>query len=165
MTTATMTRELSHAEANAKAWAESIAAAYEAHQFCAAGFNHSSLQRWDLSEEAKACLREHHYDGTNHSEVAEWIEEAMQEAPLAVDVRSGWTSRGPLRSKFEAEEFQILLSTGGPALRITGYLGTDLEPVDPRLEHQDWGTPWTQLFDVNRDALQWFASLFWFGEA
>ena len=89
----------------------------------------------------------------------------MQEAPLAVDVRSGWTSRGSLRSKFEAEEFQILLSTGGPALRITGYLGTDLEPVDPRLEHQDWGTPWTQLFDVNRDALQWFASLFWFGDA
>jgi hypothetical protein len=156
MTTATMTRELSHAEANAKAWAKSIAAAHEAHQFCA-----EEGEGRHLSTEAKACLREHGYDGTNHSEVAEWIEEAMQEAPLSVTVRSGWASP----EEMEAEEFQILLSTGGPALAIFGDLDRYIEPARPRLMHQDWGTPWTEFFNVDDEALQWFASFFWFGNA
>jgi hypothetical protein len=156
MTMTTATAELTHAEANANGWAESISAAYEAHQFCA-----EEGQGRDLSREAKACLREHHYDGTNHNEVAEWIEEAMREAPLSVTVRSGWASPGEM----EAEEFQILLSTGGPALAIFGDLDRYSEPTRPRLMHQDWGTPWIECFNTDDEALQWFASFFWFGEA
>jgi hypothetical protein len=85
----------------------------------------------------------------------------MQEAPLSVTVRSGWSSPGEL----EAEEFQILLSTGGPALAIFGDLDEHLQPSRPRLKHQDWGTPWRETFKADIESLKWFASLFWFGEA
>lgn len=154
MTTAT--QDISHAEANAKGWMDGIAAAYEAHQFCA----EEGEGRY-LSREAKALLHELGYDGENHNSTAEAIEEQMRGSPLAVDVRSGWQSAG---GELVAEEFQILLSTGGPALRLTGELDEDSQPYRVFMQHQDWGTPWTQCFDVDRDALMWFASLFWFGE-
>lgn len=151
-----MTKELSHAEQNATGWAEAIEAAYEAHQFC--------LEEGDgrqLSREAKACLKGHGYDGTNHGVVAEWIEDAMREAALSVDIREGWKSPQETAS-MEPTEFQILLSTGGPALRICGELSHG-EPDRCWLEHQDWGTPWTRFFNADREALLWFAGLFWFG--
>ena len=69
-------------------------------------------------------------------------EEAMQriyESPLSVDFRSGWSSDP---QDLQAEEFQILLCTGGPAVRIMGELGFDGEPSRAWLEYQDWGTPW-----------------------
>lgn len=37
----------------------------------------------------------------------------------------------------------VLLSTGGPALRIIGGLDEYGQPNEPRLQWQDWGTPWT----------------------
>jgi hypothetical protein len=151
---AAMAQELTQAEANAKAWAESIEAAYEAHQFCA-----EEGEGRHLSREAKACLKFHEYDGTNHAEVSEAIETGFWESPLSLDVRSGWGTP----SKLEPEEFQILLSTGGPALRIIGDL-EDLSPANARLEYQDWGTPWTEYLNTDYEALQWFSSLFWFGE-
>ena len=97
------------AEFNAKAHANEIASVFEAHQFCA-----EEGEGRHLSPEAKAVLKYHEYDGTNHTEVAEAIEVSCQETALSVDVRSGWGTPG----KLEPEEFQILLSTGGPALRI-----------------------------------------------
>lgn len=154
MTTKELER-LSHAEQNAEGWSETIAAAYEAHQFCA----EEGEGRY-LSREAKVLLHELRFDGTNHGQVLEAIEEQSRERPLAVDVRSGWASPGEL----QPEEFQILLSTGGPALRIVGDLSAHLEPCSARLEHQDWGTPWTEWLKVDTEALLWFASLFYFGE-
>jgi hypothetical protein len=154
-TTTTTPIALTSAEANARAHAEEISAAHEAHLFCA-----EESEGRHLSPEAKACLRFHEYDGTNHAYVAEAIEASCQESALAVDVRSGWGSPGEL----EPEEFQILLSTGGPALRIIGDLQGN-EPSRARLEFQDWGTPWTEWRrDVDSKALAWFAGLFWFGE-
>jgi len=153
--TNTMTKELSHAEGNAQGWAETIAAACEAHQFCA-----EEGEGRHLNREAKALLHELGFDGTNHGQVLEAIEEQSRQQPLAVDVRSGWANPGEL----EPEEFQILLSTGGPALRIVGDLNAHLEPCSARLEHQDWGTPWTEWPAADSDALLWFAGLFWFGE-
>ena len=153
MTTTTAT--LTSAEANARAHAEEIAAAHEAWTFC-----REEGEGRHLSTEAKACLKYHEYDGTNHDEVADAIEESCQESALAVDVRSGW---GPASEQLEPGEFQILLSTGGPALRIIGDLDND-SPTDARLEHQDWGTPWTQWRrGVDIEALEWFCSLFCFG--
>jgi hypothetical protein len=153
MTTAPAT--LTRSEASARARAEEIAAAFEAYTFCA-----EEGEGRHLSPEAKACLKFHEYDGTNHAYVADAIEQSCQESPLAVDVRSGWGRPGEL----EPEEFQILLSTGGPALRIVGDLANG-EPDRSRIEHQDWGTPWTEWRrDVDGEALAWFASLFWFGE-
>jgi hypothetical protein len=151
MTTAPAT--LTGSEANARAWAEEIAASHEAWLFC-----RDEGEGRHLSPEAKACLRFHEYDGTNPAEVADAIEEACRESALSIDVRSGWGTPGTL----EPEEFQILLSTGGPALRIIGDL-EDLSPTGARLEHQDWGTPWTQWRrDVDLEALEWFCNLFYF---
>lgn len=84
-------------------------------------------------------------------------EEAMQriyESPLSVEFRSGWSSDP---QDLQAEEFQILLCTGGPAVRIMGELGFDGEPSRAWLEYQDWGTPWTQYFDASQDVLIEFA--------
>ena len=147
---------LTHAEGNAKAWAERIASAHEAHQFCTEGG-----EGRDLSREAKALLHEFNHDGDNLDDVAEAIKEHMRESVLSVDVRSTWQSVG---EHLEAFEYQILLSYGGPALRLTGELDEHSEPYRVFMQHQDWGTPWIQWFDVDRAALSWFACLFWFGE-
>lgn len=154
----TNTKELTHAEANAKAWAEQIAAAHEAHEFCL-----EEGEGRHLSREAKACLKEHGYDGTNHNDVAEWIEDAARESALSVETREGWKCPGEGAS-LEPEEFRILLTWGGPALRIKGELN-NCKPDRCWLEHQDWGTPWTRFFDADREALLWFACLFWYGES
>lgn len=153
MTTATM--ELSHAEANAKGWADGISTAYDAHQFCTEGGKGR-----DLSREVKALLHEHAYNWDNADEVAEAIVEKMRESVLSVDVRSDWQSPD---EHLNPQEFQILLSTGGPALRLLGDLDEHGTPHRVFMQHQDWGTPWTQCFDVDHEALMWFAGLFWFG--
>ena len=147
---------LTSAEANARAHAEEIAAAFEAYSFCA-----EEGEGRHLSPEAKACLKFHEYDGTNHNQVADAIEESCQESALSVEVRSAW---GTPSETMGPDEFQILLSTGGPALRIIGDLA-DFQPDRPRIEHQDWGTPWAEWYrDVDHDAIAWFAGLFYFGD-
>lgn len=151
--------QISHAEQNASGWSDSITAAWEAYTFCA-----EEGEGKYLSTEAKACLKEHGYDGTNHDVVAEWIEDAMREAPLSVEIRQGWHCPGETA---EEAEFCILLSTGGPALRVMGELDEHAEPSRCWLEHQDWGTPWTRYFSRSAErafALRWFASLFHYGE-
>lgn len=90
-------------------------------------------------------------------------EDAMRriyEDPLSVDFRSGWSSDP---NDLQPEEFQILLCTGGPAVRLMGELGFDGGVSCVWMEFQDWGTPWTQFFDVDTDALttyaQWHISI------
>jgi hypothetical protein len=60
----------------------------------------------------------------------------------------------------------ILLSTGGPALRIRGELDEYKQPYRAWLEYQDWFTPWTEYHgdNVDTDALLAFAAYFYFGE-
>lgn len=84
----------------------------------------------------------------------------IQEDPLSVEVRSDWASPG---EELTPGEFQILLCTGGPAVRIMGELNRG-EPVRAWLEYQDWGTPWTQYFGASSDTLCQYASHFFFGE-
>ena len=87
----------------------------------------------------------------------------IQEDPLSVEIRSGWYTPG---SDPEAVEFRILLCTGGPAVRIRGELGEYNEPSCAWLEHQDWGTPWTEYFTTGEDneALLEYCRQFFFGE-
>ena len=95
--------------------------------------------------------------------------QAIQEAPLSVEVRTGW--HDPVLVPV-AIEYQILLSTGGPALRITGQLDGYAQPETAHLEYQDWGTPWTRyhpahgdaLFDSHNADVLTFAQQFYFGE-
>ena len=92
--------------------------------------------------------------------------ETLQEDALSVQVRGGWHSPGDEEGA-KAEEFEILLCTGGPACRIVGDLTEHGQPERPRLQYQDWGTPWTEYFTMNRDereALESYCAQFYFGE-
>ena len=82
----------------------------------------------------------------------EEAEEAIYNNPLDIQYRSGWASSA---EDLEPEEFSILLCTGGPAVRIVGELGNHGEPCRAWLEYQDWGTPWTMLFDGQDAALDY----------
>lgn len=85
----------------------------------------------------------------------------IEEDALSVQIRSGWHSPGEAG---EAEEYEILLCTGGPAVRIVGDLGRFNEPDDARLQCQDWFTSWTEVFDVDHDVLLAYAHCFYFGD-
>lgn len=78
--------------------------------------------------------------------------QAMLENPLDISFRSGWTSSP---EDMTPEEFQILLCTGGPAVRIIGELDFHGQPYRAWIEFQDWGTPWTMLFDGQSEALEY----------
>lgn len=100
----------------------------------------------------------------------------IEEDALSVEVRSGWVVAN--EGQMTPAEFCILLSTGGPAVRIVGELRRG-EPSRPRMEVQDWGTPWTEYrgewipgtepgdfghSEVDSDVLQAYCSVFCFGE-
>lgn len=95
------------------------------------------------------------------AESREDAEQRIQEDPLSLEVRSGWVSLG---DPMEAEEFNILLCTGGPAVRIRGELDQYKQPRRAWLEVQDWFTPWTQYFGAEQAVLLTYASQFFFGE-
>lgn len=92
-------------------------------------------------------------------------QEDIQNDALSVEVRSGWTPLGDV--PFRAEEFMILLCTGGPAVRIVGELGEHNEPERARLEYQDWFTPWAPCActtEAESAALLTYCQQFYFGE-
>lgn len=90
-----------------------------------------------------------------------------QEDALSVQVRdSSWHDPGMHESDgYSPDEFEILLSTGGPAIRIIGEL-SDGQPTRARLQAQDWFTSWT---DYRGDAISnadllTYCQVFYFGE-
>lgn len=91
--------------------------------------------------------------------------QAIEESPLSLRVRSGWVNVGE-ESQFEPEEFEILMSTGGPAVRILGTLDEYREPDTARIEWQDWFKPWTDegLTSDESNTLLEFCRVFYFGE-
>ena len=100
-------------------------------------------------------------DAAGECESREDAETRIQEDALSVEVRGAWHTLG------EPEiltDFNILLSTGGPATRIRGEIDQHGEPSRAWLEVQDWGTPWTQYFDIEQDTLLTYARCFYFGE-
>ena len=142
-------KERNHAEQNAQGHAESILELYQAF-----------VALEDGSESVTV-------DGETFNET-DAIIERVSEMPLSVEVRSAWHIPS---EKENSGEFQILLSTGGPALRIVGELDENACPCGNfSLEHQDWGTPWTEYHpDVEsredwESALDWFVGTFYFGE-
>ena len=87
--------------------------------------------------------------------------DAILEDALSIDVRSDWHTPGD--SGADAE-YCILLSTGGPAVRIIGDLDQWKQPVSATLQVQDWGTPWTDYREADEDVLLQYAGCFYFGE-
>ena len=49
------------------------------------------------------------------------------------------------------KQYELLLCTGGPAVRIVGDLDNESgSPETVHMEYQDWGTPWTE-FELTPD--------------
>src|SRR5262245_49533610 len=95
----------------------------------------------------------------------ESAEQAVYEDPLSIQVRTGWYSACDPKSDRRPQEFEIPLCTGGPAGRISGRLDEHQEPESARIEHQDWGTPWTEYREARDDeALLAYCRCFCFGE-
>jgi len=101
------------------------------------------------------------FEGQSHS--LDELEDRAREWPLSVLVRSEWVSPG---SELTPAEYEILLCTGGPAVRLRGDLSSYGEPETAFLEYQDWFTAWDclALSSDESEALARFTSLFWFGE-
>jgi hypothetical protein len=106
-------------------------------------------------------------ESSGDEEAREACQNRIYESPLSVMVRDGWHSPGQAHDRVgEPVEYEILLSTGGPALRIYGGLEFDQPDDDPRLQWQDWGTPWTD-YPLNAEEdndVATFARQFYFGE-
>ena len=157
-----MTHETNHAAEQAASQAQSISAMVSA----------LSLD-WDRLEELKDTLPED-LDQDEAEELAELMaaageyesqedaERAIDEDPLSIEVRSGWHTPG---EEATADEFCILLCTGGPAVRLVGDLNQHMEPESVRIEYQDWGTGWTEYNgpEVDRDDLLSYAQRCYFG--
>ena len=119
-----------------------------------------ALDKWNLDnrDEYKALL-----EAAGECTSREDAEQRIHEDALSVEVRSGWA---PIGDALNAEEYMILLTTGGPALRIRGELDGNGTPTRCWLEYQDWGTPWTEYHGQNADmgALLTYSQQFYFGE-
>lgn len=123
-------------------------------------------------------------DDMDQYHAADAAREAIEQSALSVEVRSGWvTLEGWLALKDnkaweQAAEYKILLSWGGPAVRIVGELDEHGEPETARLEHQDaeYVTPrnyiegdtpafqeWCRDLQTNSDALLAYARQFYYG--
>lgn len=139
-----------------------------------------ALAQWAQDESVPACelawpdrarLRELAPEGDDLSPYAsrgregllEAIEQEAREQPLSIEVRGAWHAPGEQPGE-QPDEWRMLLSTGGPALRLRGDFNDHGEPTDPAMEWQDWGTPWTLQDTTSEEdeALCWFAGLFFF---
>lgn len=175
-----MSTEQNHAYDNAKGWAGTIAemvAALECDYARLADLredraDHADdtaadglLAEWneEYGEELADLITAATYEGELQTD-SEGMRERIQESPLSIEVRSGWYS--PTGETQPSEDFMILLSTGGPALRIRGELSEYCEPTRAWLEYQDWGTPWTEYHGegCEHKTLLTFCKQFYFGE-
>lgn len=159
-------RGLEHAMDNARAWAEQI------DRYALA----SLLETWDRMDELKETLEATKHPGctmdkSERDELSKLegllsgfrgandaAEQAMGSV-LDIKLSGEWAPGGEPK----ADGFIILLTTGGPALRIVGELDQRGEPGSAHWEVQDWGLPWTSV-GVECNGLLDFCSLFYFGE-
>ena len=173
-----MTNQDNHGLDQAKAQAESIAA-----MIAAINCDYDRLQ--ELRDEREAAIEEAEDNPENHesqkaledwdTENAEELQaleieagecadsdearENVQSDPLSVEVRSGWTSHGDTMT---AEEFRIVLCTGGPHVEIRGEFDVHGQPYRAWMMYQDWGTPLTEYFDVEGSTLLAYCQEFYF---
>ena len=141
-------KEKNRARDNAKNWMSYIRKAL------------STIDKLDRGKDPRNETAE--FDGEQLT--AEDIRDRLMESPLAVEIRRGWCAVGHLECHDEAE-YRILLTTGGPALRVVGKLQNG-NPYSAALEYQDWGTPWTayRVAEHDEKRLVEFASLFYYGD-
>ena len=78
--------------------------------------------------------------------------ERLEENPLSILYRSGWESD---TSDLTPQEFEILLCTGGPAVRIRGELDHNGYPSRAWVEYCDWYSGWMELGHYQSTALEY----------
>lgn len=102
--------------------------------------------------------------GNEFKETWEVLDRA-QEMPLSLELRSGWYVVG---GDPDPQDFRLLLTYGGPLCEIIGAVDpANLTPVDPRLYASEMGAGRFEVLpadDEEREALEWFCSLFYLGE-
>jgi hypothetical protein len=137
-----------------------------------AGFNatwNPEANRYDITAPSWAHANEDDAEelkdleeAAGENESADQARDRIMEDPLSLQVRSDWHSPG---EEAEPAEYELLLSTGGPAVRIIGDLDRG-EPTSATLQTQDWGTPWTNYREEagDDDALMTYVRCFYFGE-
>jgi len=165
MTTSTMDPVvLSHSEQNGKGHLEAIELWYEVFDWC-----QTNEDPKELSWPARRFLIEEMdwAEDPDREGVEDALRDLVQEDPLEVRIREDWHA---LDEVADAAEYMILISTGGPALRMIGTIDRNsrlegFEPASARLQHQDWNTPWTDYISPgSEDALIWYASQFHWGD-
>jgi len=75
----------------------------------------------------------------------EGMREIIEQDALSVRIRSDWQEPG---KSLTPTEFELLLCTGGPAVRIVGELDEYNEPESPRVQYQDWFTHWMDYREI-----------------
>jgi len=89
------------------------------------------------------------------------IMDQIMEMPLSVSVRSGWQQPGV--NDQSPEEYELLMGTGGPAVRIYGKLDQYGRPRSAELQGQNWFTPWERTtVDQDEEVLLQFAEYFYY---
>lgn len=149
-------------------------ASIEVHRIAWDQANPDEAEEIKTLEDAEAALdawdEEHREEITELKTAAgdcesrEDAEQRIVEDPLSVEVRSGWVTPGQGEETGTYDEFQILLCTGGPAVRIMGELSNN-QPSRAWIEYQDWGTPWTHAPSIiEQDTLLTYCRQFYFGD-
>jgi len=85
-----------------------------------------------------------------------------------VQVRTAWEDPNRFQKPdidVQPHEYKILLCTGGPAVRIVGYLNEYGRPKNAFVEHQDWNEPWRRvvLSKEEPEAVIEYARHFYYG--
>lgn len=126
-----------------------------------AEIDHASENAREWYETIKEQVARLEKPGDRYDEACDEI----QEGPLSVMVRDGWRAPGTQVDE-GPEEYEILLSTGGPATRIVGRLNEYNEPETAALEVQDWFVPWKEWRGEgwSEDTLLAYARCFYFGD-
>ena len=121
------------------------------------GESDEDLEAWDAENAERLAELE---KAAGKCENREQAQQRIEEDALSVSVRSDWVCPG---EDMAPCEFNILLATGGPAVRIVGDLDDNNEPCSARLEVQDWFKPWTEYVPADSDTLLAYCRCFYFG--
>ncbi len=149
--------EYEHARENALASMASIREMVERLQHAADGYDEDDhdAEECPWSSDSEWGIDDYHDEDAART--------AIEEDALSVQVRSGWHDPG---GDADDEEFEILLTTGGPALRIVGEFGEYHSIHSARLEMQDWFIPWQEVVLDHEDyeTLRAYCEVFYLGD-
>lgn len=115
---------------------------------------------WMTEDDAQELAELEEQAGDCESE--EDARQRIEEDALSVEVRSGWISPG---GHMEAEEYRVVLCTGGPHVELVGDIGWEGYPESVRVLFQDWFTGKQELIltSAEREAVLEYAACFYVG--